>query len=278
LTVDSYGPWPGSYRQLSTVHRSSTSPAVNKNRFQHLPEPFSGQSGFHVTMAFVRLLAVICTLLLASLSASQVRADSIVFPYSWVKPTTDGRHQFVMIASEPHRQIESYAERDAKLRATYKQSGLYRMGETTSPLYTVDWYSANVNLSDDGRYAVLIYGAADRHEPMTSPALAFYDRGALLREYKVDAFILGDFQLGHSVTMTFWLDEREFDWSRNELSITTEHFATFRFDATSGEIISSFRGDYLILAGLAAGIPLATLMIGLYWRKRRRDRNRRRNR
>lgn len=224
-------------------------------------------------MAFVRLLAVISTLLLASLSASQVRADSIVFPYSWVKPTTDGRHQFVMIAPEPHRQIESYAERDAKLRATYKQSGLYRKGETESPLYAVDWYSYGVNLSNDGRYAVLI-GTCYREAALESRALAFYDKGVLLREYDVGDFMVTTFGLPHSVTMVDWLYESDFDWSHDELSIRTNHLSTFRFDATTGEVISSFRWDYVVLAGLGALFGVASWRT---WRKWR-DRNKRRNR
>lgn len=183
--------------------------------------------------------------------------------------TPDGQHMFVMLGSRGFREAELAGEEDNHVPAGYRFSGLYGLEDDTTPLYTVDWYAHRVDLSTDGRYAI-------RHGPWASDtsdlACAFYDRGTLLAEYRVTDLVLFTLPWDHSVSHFQWRDESDFDAETNELSIRTKSWSSYRFDATNGEMMSSFRGDYLLVGGFAlAGF---TFVLAVYLRKRRRRQQR----
>jgi hypothetical protein len=199
------------------------------------------------------------------LVSSALSADSEAMPRSWMKPTSDGRHVFVILGPERVRQAE-LRDGDDDVPARYSASGLYVLGES-APLYTVDWYAHSVDLSSDGRLAV-------RHGPWASDksdlAVAFYDNGKLLAEYEVADVVVFTWPWQHSVSHFTWKDESCFDVTTNELTLSTRSWSSFQFDATTGQVTSSFRGDYLFLAACAGvGLALAVLIIRRI-RKRRK--------
>ena len=73
-------------------------------------------------------------------------ADSPAPPEPYLLESADGSLRFVMLPW-----YEYSLEVDNQI---YKQSGLYNADDATTPLWTIDWYSFSVYLSDDGRYLV----------------------------------------------------------------------------------------------------------------------------
>jgi hypothetical protein len=200
-------------------------------------------------------------LMLSLLFAAPLFADTEAMPRSWQRATQDGKHVFVMLGPDWWRESELRGDEITDVSLDYAASGLYRVGDTSDPLYTVDWYAHSVDLSNDGRYVV-------RHGPwamrLSDLAVAFYDNGVLLSEYKIYELVPMGLPWDHSVSHFWWLRDREYDPATNELSISTRGISYYTFDATTGSMGWRFPGDYLLL-GL-----LAVLFVVAVWRWRRR--------
>jgi hypothetical protein len=125
--------------------------------------------------------ALIVALLAGFLLSTPANAYISGPPPSFVVPTRDGNHLFVMLSCVPLPKDEG---NDAvlpdgmkvKLRERFPSSGLYRIGSNV-PLWTIDWYGEEgwVLLSEDGRYAVVLnrFGGGGRlggsEEPPAKP-------------------------------------------------------------------------------------------------------------
>jgi hypothetical protein len=214
----------------------------------------------------MRNVALIITVsLLAALFASAVRADSEAMPRSWMEKTPDGLHVFVMLGLHGLREAELNGDEDTDVPADYALSGLYHVGDTKSPLYTVDWYAHSVDLSTDGRYLVRRGPWASSRESL---AVAFYENGNLLAAYRVGDLMLFTVPWHHSVSHFEWQEESQFDPGTNKLAMSTHSWTSYTFDAETGEIVSFFRGDYLLVGTLS--LMLLAIVVGIIRHRRRR--------
>lgn len=206
-------------------------------------------------------------LLLISLFGSALLADSLAYPNSWMAETKDGKSVFVMLSPEWPNERNRNEENADEYPEGYSVSGLYRKGDKSTPVYTVSWYAYRVDLSNDGRYLIRPGPWATDRSDM---AVAFYDRGELLRFYRINELTSFTSPFEHTISHFFWKKSWDFDQESNELAIETKTFTSFRFDATTGEIISSYRGDYLGFAVLLA-LFLAVAVVVAYRIKRRSE-------
>ncbi len=194
---------------------------------------------------FSILLIAFC--LLASLAASKpIHADTIIrLPDKDYSQVTDNQEYiFVMFANaEDSVQVPH-------IRNIYSVSGLYKNDNSTTPLWSVDWYAHKVYLSNDGEHLI-------RPVSHTSPeGIAFYKNGLEIKNYSIADLVATPNLLPHSFSLFFWVREINFDPNRNLLTLevlassdmlNAEEDAMlsenagemYTFDASSGEILSA---------------------------------------
>jgi hypothetical protein len=114
----------------------------------------------------------------------------------------------------------------------YPSSGLYPDNDSTTPIWSIDWYARSVILSSDGRYLI-------RRGPWASTpdnlAIAFYDRGKLLQAYSVSDLVRNPSGLPHSVSHFKWQKEGYLDYEKGILHLTTLGYEIYEFDITTGQ-------------------------------------------
>lgn len=118
--------------------------------------------------------------------------------------------------------------------AGYAASGLYHSGDRTKPLWTVQWYAHTVYLSGDGRYLVRMGPWASGADDL---AVAFYDRGRLIKQYSVQDLVADTESLPRSVSHFQWRREVEFDEANQQLLLATLNDEAYVFDITSGKAV-----------------------------------------
>lgn len=157
-----------------------------------------------------------------------VKADSERPPQDYVKETENGRYVFVMLAPERWSRYST-----GEIRKTYKQSGLYRNDGSTTPLWTVDWFSYGVYPSSDGRHVVRMGPWA---YDVNQLAVAFYKDGRELRAYSIKDLVRDESKLRHTVSHFFWQSSLRYDDKRGMLFLTTVDDRSYRFSVKTGEI------------------------------------------
>lgn len=198
---------------------------------------------------------------------SGVQALSFARPYSYRTVSPDGQFVFIMIGSysseeEPTHWIGELAAEIRAIRQKYTVGGMYRNDDSTTPIWTVDWYAYRIDVPAGGE-VVVRYGSGGL-ETNTGPALGFYRRGELIRGYDVsDLVTLPWFSDRRS-----WLAEHHLNDDSRSVTVETETGDRYVFDVQTGEMISRFRPiRYLIVA------IICTAVLGvLWWRRRRRRR------
>jgi hypothetical protein len=194
------------------------------------------------------VLAIVLALFVRMPNAN---ADKVARPRSYRQVTSDGKFVFVMLA--PHGFEENAVVRDPEdiraIRERYKQSGLYRNDGSDTPIWTVDWYQHEgaVELAPDNEHLIRTHASPsyDRTDPPSSRyrrvVLSFFDRGKLLRSYRVDELIADPWLLPHSVSHFQWLDRKAFDESTMRYTVWTQEGSWFEFDVASGQILEQLR-------------------------------------
>ncbi|CAN5633409.1 hypothetical protein BH09PLA1_BH09PLA1_06490 [soil metagenome] len=202
--------------------------------------------------------------------ASAARADSPAPPFSYTKPSPDGRFLFVMLPratldDEMRRWNEETTAKLRAIRQTYTQSGLYRNDGSSTPLWTVDWYSYDVDVASDGIHLV-------RHGPWASrtdqEAFSFFANGKLVRIYAISELIDLKFLLSQSVSHFQWSDGGWLDDAALRYAISTKDGNTFVFDITSGAIVQETR--HARMKKWAAFAIIAVVVVALIVRAARR--------
>lgn len=109
------------------------------------------------------------------------------------------------------------------------------------PLWSVNWYASwtNLDLSADGRHIVRYVPGAKMGDDL---ALAFYDRGRLLRGYQLaelvrDPYCMLQDRSQESLSTEDWRRSTHFDSDTMELQITTVRGEVYKLQATSGGIV-----------------------------------------
>lgn len=167
-------------------------------------------------------------------------ADSPARPDTYTKPSPDGRFLFVMLSPGPPAQDRlrsSNSSDSAKLlevRAKYAQSGLYRNDGSTTPLWTVNWYSFDADVASDGVHLV-------RHGPWASrtsdEAFSYFANGKLIRSYQISELVSAEFLLPHSVSHFFWAKNINFDDAKLQTSVSTYDGNSFVLSVTTGQVV-----------------------------------------
>ena len=163
-------------------------------------------------------------------------ADSPAPPEPYLLESADGSLRFVMLPW-----YEYSLEVDNQI---YKQSGLYNADDATTPLWTIDWYSFSVYLSD-GSYLVRPGGWAGSFR---EPAVTFYKGGIVIREVTIRELVKDESSVIETVSHFFWRRGTTFYPSKNYYEIETSERARYLFDITTGEALGVERATLPIIA------------------------------
>jgi hypothetical protein len=179
----------------------------------------------HRILASILILSTFLALPLAAM------ADSEAPPRDYVKETPNGKYVFVMLAPELWSRFGS----NSTIRQKYTQSGLYRNDGSTTPLWTVNWYSFAVFPGSDGVHLVQMGPWASDIEQL---AVAFHKNGALLKAYRIKDLVRDESKLNYTVSHFFWRTSLDYDDKKGLLFLKTTDGTNYRFSVKTGEIES----------------------------------------
>lgn len=186
-------------------------------------------------------------------------ADRPRSPISYKTETTNGKYVFVM---HPDRNIF----KNKTLLKEYSQSGLYANDQHKTLLWPVDWYAFQVYVSSDGRHLVRMgnwpvgspllpekkfdpseilrkvhhkepLGPSVNQEALSQLAIAFYDKGTLIKKYSIGDLIQRPAELPTSVSHFQWHKKISYDDKNGQIDLTTYDRQNFAFDL-NGNILS----------------------------------------
>lgn len=211
-------------------------------------------------------LAIVMLLALPAVEARAGLADS----HSWQQVSDDGQYLLVMVAtsqSELDGKWRWQLEERLRIRATYKESGLYRNDGSTEPLWTFPrWSSGTAFILPDGKHVVL---AQESWRHSYQHVVRFYSSGKVIATY--DYFDLEPYYhwswrvLGAAECRDWQLDS-----VARTVTLRTTQGETFVFDVTTGKIIrrSSPYPKYVALGG---GFVLVLMgAVGFWFFRRKR--------
>ncbi len=231
---------------------------------------------------------VTTTLVLATTVIAERNEKPIVIPYGFTKPTPDGAHLFVMLAPKAwlDKLPDKYRVESRRLAEAYPQSGLYPKDSTT-PLWTVDWYSFQVYPLSDAIHVVRLHAdstqtaqyvasrlpkAVESYQ-LAAPGVGFYERGKLIRQYRVNELVTNPEDLKHSIKHVIWIAGEVLDRSGTKFILNTQDQNQITFDAATGEILSqrkigleSPRMPYILAA---TAVLMILFALALAWFVRR---------
>ena len=171
--------------------------------------------------------------------------DWLTKDYRYV--TKGEQYIFIMLAPPQDEKGPKDEEReDPEIRKIYHESGLYRNDGSTTPLWTVDWYSTLVHVSSDGKYLAKL-GPWPTYQDQKdfengSPALeqlalAFYKERKLFKKYKIRDLIQNPKKLAKGRSHFQWKERIWFDDVSGRLNVITHDEQKLVFDIRSGKIV-----------------------------------------
>ena len=185
----------------------------------------------------MRLILFIVFSMIAALQM-HTQADISGAQRPWVTTSEYGDFFFKMVPSKWKKEGEKYVIDQEPFGVAYKISD---DGEFKKVWQTKGWYTFEGYLSDDGLYFVRFGPWASDQKNHTDLAIAFYDRGKLLKEYKVKELIKNPDSLENSVSHYMWRPVKQS--KPNGFYGETFHLVmidktTYSFDFKTGEIIN----------------------------------------
>ncbi|HEX8597124.1 MAG TPA: hypothetical protein VF952_01245 [Chloroflexia bacterium] len=223
-----------------------------------------------------RVLLLAALLALASLFfAGAAWADSPAPAHDYTVVTEDGQYILVMIADNAKGAYNQrgYPMPDETIRAKYSQAGLYKNDGSTTPVWTIDWYSFGVELSSDGQHLVQ-YGPWAWADDYDELALAFHKNGRLLTQYSVADLVTFPWTLPSTVSHYTWLKDSTFDDAKAQLHIETKSGEKYIFDVKTGKVISGTlapaKQGPLVLGLVVAFVGVIVLVAVLFVLRTRR--------
>ena len=196
-----------------------------------------------------RAVAIVLTAILLTgfgLEASAFSVgDGVTKDYSFA--TEDGKYLFVMLVPDQEESVAAEdRELDPKMREIYERSGLYLNDGSTSPLWTVDWYAAEVYVSSDGLHLVRVglwptYESDKDFEKngraLGQLALAFYQGGKKVRDYDISQLIQKPGKLPRGRSHFQWRERIWLDESAHRLNVITHDEQKLVFDLLTGKVV-----------------------------------------
>ena len=174
---------------------------------------------------------------------SVVRADSAAEPTPWILATESGGHCFRMVPEKYHYVGD---KRIVDRPAFGIASEITADGDLKELWRTEGWYAFEGFLSRDGRYFVRMGPWASDQEHHTDLAVAFYDRGKLLKKYQVKDLIRRESMLEYSVSHYRWRPSTQTEPTGFKSLSDKEAFhlvmidkTVYVFELSTGKIIST---------------------------------------
>jgi len=212
-------------------------------------------------------------------------ADTVGPNRTYLMPTRDGRFVFVMIAPPPrfNRVLgEEETAEELTIRARYSKSGIYPAASST-PLWTVDWYSGAVEVASDGvhliRYGDLPGNMHDQGlqlapRALAQEALSFFADGRPLKTYSIGELVDAPNRLPQSVSHFQWCAAADFDDRNKRLVVETLDGNRIAFDVTTGELVSKTQMPTATKSGwnyvlIGVGAMLAATVVAIFYRRSR---------
>ena len=155
-----------------------------------------------------------------------------------------------------------------EIRSQHPQSGLYRNDGSNKPLWTVNWYAFDVEISSDGKYLAR-WGPWPLSNNYSELALAFYEEGREISKYRVNELVAIPELLPHSVSHYMWVKSASFDDQNNLLFVETENGEKYTFDITNGAIMDGNRPIPRLFIALAVGGVAMLIYVVLHVRQQR---------
>jgi len=144
--------------------------------------------------------------LLLMLSASSTFADEEVAPYAWEVKSANGTYLFKMSPPDIDYKHSKFIEKKLASTIVYK---LTESGKQVEIWKAQGWYHFEGMISPDGRYFVGFGPWASDFENHSDLAIAFYDRGKLIKSYKVNQLIKNMEALEYSVSHYRWRPDKQ---------------------------------------------------------------------
>jgi hypothetical protein len=223
-------------------------------------------------------------LMLCGVVGARAEEKTLAPPYAFTKESPNGRWLFVMLP--PGGALKDvpplYVAETQKLAAKYPASGLYTNDGSTTPIFTVDWYSFRVYPANDGLHVLSIDATStftaqyiantlsdeDVQKQLNAPAVVVYEKDKPIRTHLLKDLVKDPAACKRSVQHLIWLAGEAVDPSGTKLVLNTQDQNQYTFDLSSGDIISqrktglqSPRLPYII-AGTTAVVLLCAF--GLY--------------
>jgi hypothetical protein len=196
--------------------------------------------------------------LLCTFPATALDDPRLGGPRTYATPSPNEAYLFVMIAprppsDNPHLKPEQKPHEEslyAKYAAT--GSGLYRNDGSTTPLFTVDWYSYRVFPADDGQHLVRYHGDFALTERFPAgvrlsddevqrqaglPAVSFYDGSRHLKTYTVNDVVKNIASLPHSLQHVLWSAGGVLTSDGGQFCLMTQDSRQIFFDLSTGAVV-----------------------------------------
>lgn len=197
--------------------------------------------------AAARVFLFLC--LLAS-SASPVLADSPAELRPYVTTAGYGSYVFKMLPATWRREGERYVKDREAFGVAYE---LDEKGDLIELWRTEGWYAFQVFLSDDCRYLVRMGVWPTIKEEYTDVAVAFYDRGKLVKSYEVRDLLKRPHLIEYSTSHYDWKPQKQTvpngiekdhlfhaDYPQGDcFHLVMIDKTAYRFDLATGDIIST---------------------------------------
>ena len=178
---------------------------------------------------------------------------------------------FVMISPDAEPNVAAWGNSE------YTVNGLYRNDGSTEPLWTVDWFALGVVVASDGSHLIRLGPWASGYFPSAftdaglpsiggwydQEAFTFFSDGIEIRSYRIDELVRDPESLPAIVPYFFSiLAGSQLDDGSGTWSIVTLRGEYYKFDVSTGEILSSFLLRLWIL-GVGAPLILVPLIVVL---------------
>ena len=186
----------------------------------------------------MKLEAVIITAVLVTF-AFDAMADSPRAPVPWVTASRNGSFLFKMVPPE----TRGNGDKTEIVREAFGTAySITTDGEFRELWKTDGWYTFDGYISNDGRYFARIGPWASDLQNHTDLAIAFYDRGQLLKRYEVRALVKNLDKLEYSASHYDWHPQIQSvpnGFQNDRFHLVTIDKIAYAFDYTTGEIANS---------------------------------------
>jgi hypothetical protein len=173
---------------------------------------------------------------LALLAMGNCAADSLALPRPWEVNSKDERFLFKMVPAEYREQGDTFEVIRDSYGIAYE-----RKGDELVELWRVEgWYTFKGYLSEDGRYFVRMGQWASDQVGHTDLAVAFYDRGKLIKEYLAKELLRDQGSVEETSSHYWWqprLQTRATGIYGDTFHLVTIEKTVYTFDLGTGEIV-----------------------------------------